>query len=115
MEDTKTALVIGAGSAGLIAAKELQEQGIDVKILDSNPQSAGIWRSLPWKTYTLTSSKWVTEFGCFPMSDHYPDFLANEDMIEYLDLFAEHYQLSALIDFNVSVQSIKKIAIIALM
>jgi dimethylaniline monooxygenase (N-oxide forming) len=108
MENKQTALVIGAGSAGLITAKELKEQGIDVKILDSNPQSAGIWRSLPWKTYTLTSSKWVTEFGCFPMPDHFPDFLANEDMINYLDSFAEHYQLSALIDFNVSVQSIKK-------
>jgi dimethylaniline monooxygenase (N-oxide forming) len=108
MENNKTALVIGAGSAGLIAAKELKEQGIEVKILDSNPQSAGIWSSLPWKTYTLTSSKWVTEYGCFPMPEHYPDFVTNEDMINYLDSFAKHFQLSALIDFNVRVNAIKK-------
>ncbi len=108
MENKKTAIVIGAGSAGLIAAKELKEQGLDVKILDSNPQSGGIWSSMPWKTYTLTSSKWVTEYGCFPMPEHYPDFLTNEDMINYLNSFAEHFQLSALIDFNVHVQAIKK-------
>ncbi len=108
MDNKKTAIIIGAGSAGLIAAKELKEQGIAVTILDSNPRIAGIWSNLPWNTYTLTSSKWVTEYGCYPMPESYADFVTNQDMIDYLVSFADHFQLTSLIHYNVQVKSINK-------
>ena len=108
MKTQKQAIVIGAGSAGLIAAKELKEQGINVRILDGYTEIGGIWSSLPWKSYTLTSSKWVTEYGCFPMPEHYPDFVTNQHMIDYLQSFAEQFDLTPLIQFNVRVNAIKK-------
>ncbi len=104
----KTAIVLGAGSAGLIAAKELKGAGFDVRIFDKNKNIGGIWSSLPWKTYTLTSSKWVTEYGCYPMPEDFPDFLTNEHMLEYLDAFADRYELKPLIEFEQRVQSIDK-------
>lgn len=104
----KTAIVIGAGCAGLISAKELKEQEFDVKIIEKNDSIGGIWSSLPWKTYTLTSSKWVTEYGCYPMPENYPDFVTNEHMLEYLESFAENFKLRPLIDFNVDVSAIEK-------
>ncbi|MCH9697438.1 MAG: NAD(P)-binding domain-containing protein [Gammaproteobacteria bacterium] len=107
MDGQKSACVIGAGSAGLIAAKELKEQGFLVKILDSNAEKGGIWSQLPWKSYTLTSSKWVTEYGCYPMPEHYPDFVTNNDMLEYLDSFAAHFELKDLIDYSVRVSAIQ--------
>ncbi len=104
----KKALVIGTGSAGLIAAKELKEKNFDVRIIDKNSAIGGIWQSLPWKNYTLTSSKWVTEYGCFPMPDDYPDFVTNEHMLDYLESFVDHYQLRECMDFNVSVSAIER-------
>ena len=104
----KTAIVLGAGSAGLIAAKELKGAGFDVRIFDKNKNIGGIWSSLPWKTYTLTSSKWVTEYGCYPMPEDFPDFLTNEHMLQYLDAFADRYELKPLIEFEQGVQSIDK-------
>lgn len=103
-----TAFVIGTGCAGLIAAKELKEKGFDVKIIEKNSCLGGIWSSLPWKTYTLTSSKWVTEYGCYPMPEEYPDFVTNNHMLQYLESFADAYQLRPLIDFNVTVSTIEK-------
>jgi dimethylaniline monooxygenase (N-oxide forming) / hypotaurine monooxygenase len=104
----KTAIVIGAGSAGLIAAKELKEKGFEVKILDKNSEIGGIWTSLPWKSYTLTSSKWVTEYGCYPMPEAYPDFVTNEHMLRYLDSFVDAFGLRQVIEFNVKIRSIDK-------
>jgi|GEM_PF-1492176 len=104
----KTAIVIGAGSAGVIAAKELKEKGFEVKILEKHDCIGGIWKSLPWKSYTLTSSKWITEYGCYPMPEDYPDFVTNEHMLDYLDNFVDAFQLRPLIEFNVTVRSIDK-------
>ena len=104
----KKAIVVGSGSAGLIAAKELKEVGFAVEILDKSPTIGGIWTYLPWKGYTLTSSKWITEYGCFPMPDDFPDFLSNQNMVDYLDAFVEHFDLRPLIKLNVQVQSIEK-------
>ncbi len=104
----KNAIVIGTGSAGLIAAKELKEKGLNVRLIEKHSELGGIWSSLPWKTYTLTSSKWVTEYGCYPMPEDFPDFVTNEHMLRYLVSFAEAYQLRPLIDFNVNVSAIKK-------
>lgn len=104
----KKAIVVGSGSAGLIAAKELKEAGLDVRIIDRSDRIGGIWSNLPWKSYTLTSSKWVTEYGCYPMPDDFPDFLSNGHMIDYLESFVDHFGLRPLTEFNVPVNAIEK-------
>lgn len=104
----KKAIVLGAGSAGLIAAKELTDVGIAVTIIEANSNIGGIWSTLPWKTYTLTSSKWVTEFGCYPMPDDFPDFVTNEHMLRYLESFVDHFELRPHIEFNRRVFAIEK-------
>ena len=69
-------LVIGAGVSGLVTAKELLDARItDITILESSEELGGVWHQYCWKTTTLTSSKWVTEFGSYPMPEEYPEFI----------------------------------------
>ncbi|RUT07244.1 dimethylaniline monooxygenase [Dulcicalothrix desertica PCC 7102] len=106
---SKTCIVIGAGISGLVTAKELIEVGIDnLIILEKSQVIGGVWQKYCWDSATLTSSKWVTEFGSCPMPDEYPDFLKPEQMIEYLHSFAKLFHLKDRIHCGVIVQSIQK-------
>ncbi|MGH8556173.1 MAG: NAD(P)-binding domain-containing protein, partial [Methylococcales bacterium] len=102
----KHAVVIGSGCGGLIAAKELIEKGFSVKILEQGNFIGGIWGRIAWKTFTLTSSKWITEFGCFPMPNEFPDFLTNRHMLAYLQAFAKKFNLLPLIEFDRTVTEV---------
>lgn len=104
----KNALVIGSGCGGLVAAKELLDKGFNVKILEQDRAIGGIWRRIAWKTFTLTSSKWITEFGGFPMPNEYPDFLTNRHMLDYLDKFATKFKLMPLIEFDRTVSEVTR-------
>ncbi len=104
----KNALVIGSGCGGLVAAKELLDKGFSVQILEQDQAVGGIWRRIAWKTFTLTSSKWITEFGCFPMPNEYPDFLTNQHMLDYLQAFATKFKLLPLIEFDQTVYEVTR-------
>ena len=104
---TKRALVIGAGLSGLVAAKELLDVGItDITIVEKDPDLGGVWRKYCWKSATLTSSKWMTEFGSFPIPSEYPDFLKPEQMMDYLRSFVTHFGLEDRMRFGVEVKEI---------
>lgn len=100
-------LIIGAGISGLVTAKELIDVGIEnITILEKSDDLGGLWRTYCWKTCTMTSSKWITEFGGYPMPDHYPDFLTPELMLEYLRSFAQHFDLERRVQCGVSVTAV---------
>ena len=85
---SRRALIIGAGSSGIVAAKELMDVGIDdVTILEQSEDLGGVWRKYCWSSATLTSSKWLTEFGSYPMPEEYPDFHTPGLMMKYLRSF----------------------------
>ena len=105
----KRCLVIGAGVSGLVTAKELLDAGItDITILESSEELGGVWHQYCWKTTTLTSSKWITEFGSYPMPEEYPEFLIPEQMMEYLENFAVEFGLKERIQYGVTVKEIQK-------
>ncbi|MDJ0515250.1 MAG: NAD(P)-binding domain-containing protein [Trichodesmium sp. MO_231.B1] len=108
MTETKRAIVVGAGSSGLIAAKELSDIGLDLTILEKEATLGGVWHKYCWKTSTLTSSKWMTEYGCYPAPSEYADFMKPEEMMEYLSSFTKHYGLEDKVHFGVEVKSIAR-------
>ena len=109
MTETKRAVIVGAGSAGLVSAKELLDAGIsDITILEREEDLGGVWRSYCWSSATLTSSKWMTEFGSYPMPDEYADFLKPEEMMDYLRSLVKTMGIEDRIHCGVEVQGISR-------
>jgi dimethylaniline monooxygenase (N-oxide forming) len=108
MVSSKKCLIIGAGVSGLVAAKELLDVGIgEVTLLEKEADFGGIWLRYRGTNTILTSSKWVTEFGSFPMPNECPDFLTIEQMITYLGAFADRFGLRDRIRYGVVVQAVR--------
>ena len=109
MKNSKKCLIIGAGVSGLVTAKEFLEVGIEeLTILEQENELGGVWQKYCWQNATLTSSKWMTEFGSYPMPDEYPDFLTPEQMSTYLHSFVKEFELEKYIHCGVTVREICK-------
>ncbi len=86
--------IIGAGAAGLAAAKSLKEHSIPFEVIERAPDVGGIWdASLPgspvYRSAHLISSKPLTEFPDFPMPRDYPDYPNHARVLRYLRSYAE--------------------------
>jgi dimethylaniline monooxygenase (N-oxide forming) len=68
MKDRITAAVIGLGAAGLVALKNLKEQGFDVTGFDRNDYIGGLWKYAEDDRTSVLSTTIVNiskERGCF--------------------------------------------------
>jgi hypothetical protein len=104
------ALVIGAGSSGLTAAKNLRERGHAVDVVEREPDVGGNWNAaaVSSRVYASThmiSSKPFTQFPDFPMPDDDPDYLHHTQVHRYLGRYARHFGLDAVLELRTEVES----------
>ena len=105
----KRALIVGAGISGLVVAKELLDVGFDLLlILERALDLGGVWQTYCWKSVTLTSSKWMTEFGSYPMPESYPHFITPQQMMDYLRSFVREFNLEQYIRYGRTVRAIER-------
>lgn len=101
--------VIGAGSSGLAVVRRLVEHGIGCVCLERETALGGNWRygspasSVAASTH-LISSKAQTEYPGFPMPDHWPEYVSHQLALEYLERFAERYELHPHIRYGCGVE-----------
>lgn len=81
-------LILGAGPVGLAMANALKTHGIPYDQIDAKSGLGGNWHSGVYDGVHLNSSRKSTEFGDYPMPEHYPDFPSAEQMKAYLEDFA---------------------------
>jgi cation diffusion facilitator CzcD-associated flavoprotein CzcO len=106
-----TYCVIGAGAAGLAAAKNLKDAGIRVVVFEREDDIGGNWYfgkpySSIYESVHLISSKRFTEYPDFPMPDEYPTYIHQRQAIEYLRSYAHTFRLYDLIEFEQTVRSV---------
>ncbi len=106
---TEKQLIIGAGFVGLGIAQALQSANIAYDQVDASDEIGGNWYNGVYETVHIISSKKVTQFSHFPMPDHYPDFPSGKQVWEYLNDFAEHFQLRDKIELNRKVIDVRPI------
>jgi cation diffusion facilitator CzcD-associated flavoprotein CzcO len=104
--------VIGAGSSGLAAAKNLRQQQIAVDVLERNAEIGGNWcygqpNSRVYASTHTISSKRLTEYTDFQMPGHFPNFPHHTQVFEYLRAYAEHFGLYEAIEFQTAVEQVK--------
>lgn len=100
--------IIGAGPAGLTAAKNLRQAGIACQVFEREDDIGGNWyygsaSSAVYQSTHLISSSALTGFADFPMPRK-PDYPRHDQVWQYLRDYAGHFGLYEHIRFNTSVE-----------
>jgi cation diffusion facilitator CzcD-associated flavoprotein CzcO len=109
---TERYCIVGAGSSGLAAARRFQEAGLPFDCLEREADLGGNWRfgnsaSSVYASTHLISSKRLTQYVDFPMDERLPHFPSHRQVWEYLNQFADHFQLRSRIEFETPIQRIE--------
>jgi len=115
MSTRRTVAVIGAGSSGLVAAKNFRAQGFDVTVFEREDDLGGNWNygkpgARVYRSTHTISSKPGTEYPDFPMPRAFPDYPHHTQILQYLRDYAVHFDLLPLIRFRTGVRSVEPIA-----
>lgn len=110
MKRSPTVVVIGAGAAGLTAAKSLLDEGVDVTILEKGDRPGGLWsldnvggHSPAYDSLHLNTSRGRTEFADFPMPSDWPDYPSAAMVEGYLRDYADTFGVTDVIRFGAEV------------
>jgi hypothetical protein len=108
VDKTDQICVIGAGSSGLAAAKNLVEHGFTVEVLEREDDLGGNWNydkpnARVYRSTHMISSKRCTEYCDFPMPREFPEFPHHTQVLNYLRSYAAHFRLEPLISYRTPV------------
>ncbi|KAH7559856.1 dimethylaniline monooxygenase 2 [Bipolaris maydis] len=107
-----TVAVIGLGPAGLVALKNLKEEGFEAVGFDRNSYIGGLWqysteeRTSVMETTMVNFSKERMCFTDFPFPDHIASHPTAAQVQQYLLAYAAHFQLEASIRLNTHIAQI---------
>ncbi len=106
-------LIIGAGPAGLVTAKELKAKGIDFDQVEKHVDVGGLWDidnpgSPLYESAHFISSKTLSAFPDYPMPSDYPDYPSRKQILNYLKDYAQHFNLYQNIKFDTAVKSLNQ-------
>ena len=104
--------IIGAGPAGLAAARNLKVRGIDYDHFERHSGVGGIWdienRGTPmYASAHFISSRTKAAYYGFPLPADYPDYPGHKLILDYVRSFAEHYGLIDQVIFGTGIESIE--------
>jgi len=107
--DHRRTCIIGAGCAGLAAARALAAADLDIDVFEAKPDIGGNWSYGVYDATYLISSRNTSGFPEFPMPDGYPDFPSRLQMRDYLQAYVERFGLRRHIGFGQEVTSLRSV------
>jgi len=112
IDRTDCVCVVGAGSSGLAAAKNLLDLDMPVEVFEREDDLGGNWNygkpnSRVYRSTHTISSKRGTEYTDFPMPAHFPDFPHHSQIMQYLRDYAAHFGLHRVIRFQRGIERIE--------
>jgi cation diffusion facilitator CzcD-associated flavoprotein CzcO len=112
MGDKQRVAIIGAGMSGLVAAKELLDEGHNIVIYEKQSAIGGNFTTgAAYERMKLTISNYFMAFSSFPppMSQE-RRFWTREEYADYLDRFVAKFSLGDHIQFGADVQTVERVA-----
>jgi cation diffusion facilitator CzcD-associated flavoprotein CzcO len=107
--------VIGAGSSGIAAAKELHERGIPFDCYELSDRVGGNWVfgnvngvSSAYRSLHINTSRERMEYADFPMPKSYPDFPRHDQIAAYFDSYVDHFGFRGRIRFKTGVEHVSR-------
>jgi flavin-binding monooxygenase-like protein len=107
--------VIGAGTAGLSALRELRLRGIPVVCYEQGSQVGGNWRyendngvSAAYASLRCNVSRRRMQYRSFPIPASYGDFVSHTDMAAYIDAYVCAFRLDESIRFASKVLRVER-------
>ena len=111
----KRIAILGAGAAGLCAAKHLKTNGFDVTLFEKGTQIGGLWvyendngLSPAYKSLHVNSENKVTAYVDFPFPSDAPLYPDHHQMAAYLQHYASNFDLVRHIRFRSEVESVSR-------
>jgi dimethylaniline monooxygenase (N-oxide forming) len=110
----RTVAVIGLGAHGLVALKNLLEEGFDVTGFDSNSYVSGLWHYTPEAEVSCLQSTHVNvsrERACFTdfaFPDGTSSYPSGQEIDKYLNDFATEYKLWPYFRLNTRIQRVDR-------
>lgn len=87
----RTAIVVGAGQAGLSMSHCLTRRGIDHVVLEKN-RAGGEWRDRRWDSFCLVTPNWQCQLPGFAYQGNDPHgFMIREDIVAYLEDYVRSF------------------------
>ncbi len=96
---SNTVAVLGAGVAGLAAAKTLAQHGFDVTVYEARSELGGVWAN-NYRSLRVLEPKWVYGYPDWPWPRETPLFPPASDVRAYLDGYAQHFGIRDRIQLN---------------
>ncbi len=90
--DDSDTIIIGAGPAGLSVGACLKRAGIPFDILEKSDTVGSSWRG-HYDRLHIHTSKGTSNLPYFPFPKDYPRYPSRKQVIEYLEMYAEKFQL----------------------
>ncbi|MFE3514670.1 flavin-containing monooxygenase [Streptomyces sp. NPDC059166] len=99
--DGRPVYVIGGGPGGLAAAAALRERGVRAVVLERSGQVGSSWRGHYDRLHLHTIRRWSALPG-LAMPRRFGRWVSRDDMVRYLEKYAEHHELEVVTGVEVS-------------
>jgi cation diffusion facilitator CzcD-associated flavoprotein CzcO len=107
--------IIGAGPAGLAAARYLASEGFEPVLFERGATIGGQWsgdrsHSGVWPSMRTNTSRILTAFSDLPHPDRSPTYPTNQAIRDYLHAYAEQFSLTRRIQLSTPVVALERAA-----